>query len=63
MNEKELLKSEDCLYCICIECNQKFNTDIERCSYSDCKWCKDEMGQYTETCRLYIDKGGSYERR
>ena len=63
MNEEELLKSEDCLYCICIECSQKFNTDIESCSYSDCKWCKDEIGEYCHTCYKYIEKGGKYGRR
>ena len=61
MNEKELLKSEDCLYCICIECSQKFNTDIESCSYSDCKWCKDEIGEYCHTCYKYIEKAASME--
>ena len=54
-------KWEDCVMCICLQCYREHGLDPELCSYSDCKWCKDEIGQYTETCRLYIDKGGSYE--
>ena len=52
-------------YGVCEECYEKeFELEIKEIaagSYSDCKWCKDEIGQYTENCRLYIDKGGSYE--
>ena len=58
INEKYL----DCFNCICLDCYEEFKTDTSRCKYSDCKWCKNEKGNYTERCRKYIEKGGNYDK-
>lgn len=46
-------KYKDCIKCICLDCKDKFGTDIGKCKHSDCKWCKNEIGEYTQYCRQY----------
>lgn len=56
----EMKKSEDCVYCICLECKEKFNTDIDNCKFTDCQWCLEEEGAYIDRCGIFINLGGSY---
>lgn len=56
-------KWEDCSKCICVECMSEFGTNAEECEFSDCNWCKDEIGEYCHTCYKYIEKGSKYGRK
>ena len=53
-------KAEDCMMCICINCYEEYGLDPELCKYSDCEWCQNEKGQWTERCNKYLEKGGTY---
>ena len=60
MKAEIFYKWQDCIKCLCIDCKMELKTDIDKCEYSDCEWCKNEKGNHIDRCNSYIEKGGSY---